>query len=168
MAILTTIARALGTYTSTGVFTDTQTLVIGGKTYTTLTTLTDTDGYVNLGADAEATIDNLVAAINLSNEGESAVGPGTDYAASTTVHPLVYAEKGSATTLVVHAKVPGAIGNLIGTTETQTNGSWGAATLASGAGGVDVAINEIRQQEQLNASVLQAFDVIDAREGVEA
>jgi len=52
-------------YTATGVFTDTQTVVIGGKTYTTQTTLTDADGNVKIGGDATEDMVNLACAITL-------------------------------------------------------------------------------------------------------
>jgi hypothetical protein len=135
----------------TGVFVDTQTIVIGGKTYTTQDTLTDVDGNVKIGGTAEACIDNLVAAINL------AAGSGTAYAASMTLNQHVTAVKGSATTLVVTAKVAGVIGNYIDSTETQTNASWGAATLASGAGHVYTAVDEILAGGQINSDVQAAM-----------
>jgi len=49
----------------TGQFTDTQTVVIGGKTYTTQTTLTDVDGNVDIGGDATEDTVNLACALGL-------------------------------------------------------------------------------------------------------
>ena len=155
MTVLSSLVRALGTLTAAGVFTDTQTVVVGGKTYTTQTTLTNVDGNVFKGADAAAGLQNLFDAINLTGT------PGTQYAAAMTINTLVRAKAVTATTLVVEAKTGGTVGNLIASTETQTNASWGAATLASGAGSLSTAISEIKEQCQLNADVIQALDAID-------
>ena len=67
MPIATLPDYATQTLTASGVFTNTQTVVVGGKTYTTQTTLTDVDGNVLIGANAEATLANLKAAINLED-----------------------------------------------------------------------------------------------------
>lgn len=147
----TALVFALGTLTSSGVFTDTQTVVVGGKTYTTQTVLTNVDGNVLIGASAAATLQNLFDAINLTGT------PGTQYATAMTINAEVFAFSVGATTLVVKSKTPGAIGNLIASTETQTNAAWGAATLASGSGNVNTALNEIIATEQLNASASQSL-----------
>lgn len=139
--------RATGTLTSTGVFTDTQTVVVGGKTYTTQTSLTDTDGNVLIGADAAATLQNLLDAINLTGTA------GTQYAASMTLNAEVRATANTATTLVVVAKTAGSVGNLIASTETQTNASWGAALLASGAGNTEDYIVSLLDLSQVNADL---------------
>src|SRR5687768_12652640 len=123
---LSAITHAAGTLTAAGTFSNTQTVVVGGKTYTTQTTLTNVDGNVAIGANAAATLQNLYDAINLTGT------PGTQYAAAMTANELVKATAVDATTLTVAAKVPGEIGNLIASTETQTNASWGAAVLAGG------------------------------------
>jgi hypothetical protein len=122
---------ATGVLTLTGLPLDTETVVISTsppstKTYTFQTTLTDSDGNVKIGADADESIANLVAAITLG------AGAGTKYAASMTLHPSVTAAEGAGDTMDVTAKVKGASGNAIATTETLTNGSFGAATLEGG------------------------------------
>lgn len=127
MTIITSVAAAQ-TLTLTGQPLNTETVVVGGKTYTFQTALTDVDGNVLIGATAEESIDNLVAAVNLE------AGAGTTYAASMTANLQVSAVKGSATTFVASALVAGTVGNLIASTETLTNGSWGGATLAGGTG----------------------------------
>jgi hypothetical protein len=149
----TAIVPAIGTLTSSGVAVDTQTVVVGGKTYTTQAALTDVDGNVLMGANAAATLQNLFDAINLTGT------PGTQYALSMTKNKQVRATAVAATTLVVTAAVGGTIGNNIPSTETQTNWAWGAATLASGAGDTDLAISQILASNQLNASAAQ--DIID-------
>ncbi len=143
-----TLTAAYGTLTASGVFTDTQTVVVGGKTYTTQTTLTNVDGNVLIGASAAATLQNLYDAINLSGTA------GTQYAAAMTANTRVRATAVTATTLVVKALTPGEVGNLIASTETQTNAAWGAATLASGAGNVSAYIDALLASCQVNAEVI--------------
>ena len=72
-------AKARGFLDLTGLPLDTETTVIGSKTYTWQDTLTDVDGNVHIGATASDCIDNLIAAIILGS------GSGTDYAASMTL-----------------------------------------------------------------------------------
>ena len=85
---------------------------------------------VKIGADAEACIDNLVAAIM------EASGKGSTYSTATTVNAECSASKASAATMDATALVAGYAGNSIACNETLTNGSWaGSATLLSG--GVD-------------------------------
>lgn len=134
--VLTDIAvaagvAATGTLTGTANFADTETVTIDAKVYTFQTTLTDVDGNVFIGVDLATSLDNLRAAVNLD------AGAGSAYAASTTLHPTVSATD-TATTVVATAKKQGTFGNTIATTETATNASWGAATLAGGAGDVHV------------------------------
>lgn len=125
--VLPANVAATSTLTLTDNPADTETVVIGGKTYTFQTSLTNVDGNVLRGADASASLDNLIAAINL------AAGGGTTYAAATTVHPTVTAAAGTGDTMVITAKVAGTGGNAITVTETLTNGSWsGAGTMAGG------------------------------------
>lgn len=109
---------------------DTQTVVIGSKTYTFQTVLTDVDGNVFIGAAATDSLDNLIAAINTD------AGVGTLYAASMTVNEDVSALAGAGDTMDVTALVVGVAGDLIATTETLTNGSWtSGATLGGGLDG---------------------------------
>lgn len=114
------VAFARGVLTLTGNALDTETVVIGASTYTFQTTLTDVDKNVLIGVDASATLDNLAAAMNLT------AGAGTTYAASTT------AQADGVTALALDGDVLGVGAGVDGsqaTTETLTNGSWGAATL---------------------------------------
>lgn len=135
---------------------DTETVTIAGKVYTFQATLTDSDGNVHVGADAEGSIDNLVAAINLSDEGESATSAGTDYAASMTRNPAVYAEKVDADTLRVTAAVPGEIGNEISVSDTlaAAGNDWDGATLAGGSGILLTWLEELLAFNQLNSEVI--------------
>lgn len=119
---------ARGVLTLTGNAANGNTVTIDGKTYTFQTVLTNVDGNVLIGADAATSIDNLIAAITLG------AGSGTLYAAATVLHPTVTASAGAGDTMNVEAKSVGTIGNGYATTETLTNGSFGAATLTGGLG----------------------------------
>jgi hypothetical protein len=120
--------HATGVLTSTGVFTNAQTITVGNKVYTTQTSLTQAEGNVLIGASAAATLQNLFNAIN-------GIGtPGTTYGQGTLPHPSVRAIAVTATTLTLESRVPGVVGNHIPTTETQTNASFGGATLSGGVG----------------------------------
>lgn len=127
---------ARGTLTFTDQPANGETVVIGSKTYTFQTTLTDVDGNVQIGATTADSIDNLVSAINLST------GAGTKYAASMTLNTQVTASEGTGLTMVVVAKTPGVAGNSIGTTDTVADASWGAATLLGGADGAAAATTQ--------------------------
>ncbi len=115
---------------------DTETVTIDAAVYTFQTVLTNVAGNVLIGASASATLDNLIAAINL------AAGAGTTYAAATTEHPTVRAYAGAGDTMVVHSRpaVTAAVGTLIATTDGMANAGnvWGAATLADGVDGTNV------------------------------
>lgn len=149
MPITTPPVYATGVLTSSGVFTDTQTVVVGLKTYTTQTVLTNVDGNVAIGANAAATLQNLMDAINLTGT------PGTQYAAAMTKNSGVRALSVTATVLNLQAKVAGASGNLLATTETQTNAAYGAATLTGGTGDPGQAVADILSTEQPNSSIAQ-------------
>jgi hypothetical protein len=105
---------------------NTETVVIGSKTYMFQTILTNVDGHVLIGGTALESLANLISAITLG------AGVGVKYAALTTLHPSVTAATGTGDAITVTAKTPGIDGNLIATTETLTNGSWGAGTLLGG------------------------------------
>lgn len=121
------IAAAHQALTTTGAFSDGETVTIGTKVYTIQTVLTNTDGHVLKGASAAVTLTNLKNAINLNGLGV----PGVDYAASTTVNTQVTAAT-TASILTVTAILGGTVGNTIATTTTAAAATWGAATLAGG------------------------------------
>lgn len=120
--------KATGTLTLSANAANTETVVIGGKTYTFQDSLTNSDGNVKVGADAAGSISNLVAAITLG------AGSGTAYAAAMTLHSTVTAAVGGGggTQATITAKAYGTAGNSIGTTETLGSGAFGAATLSGG------------------------------------
>lgn len=118
--------QAIGTLTFAANPLTTETVVVGGKTYTFQTVLTNVDGNVLIGTTASDSLDNLIAAITLG------AGSGTLYAALTTAHPTVLAVAGAGDTMIAYAILGGVAGNAITTTTTVTGGSWGAATLLGG------------------------------------
>jgi hypothetical protein len=117
---------AAGVFTLAGIPVDTETVVIGGVTYTFVDTLAVAFD-VLIGVSASATLDNLIAAINGS------AGEGSTYGTGTTAHPTVTAAAGVGDTMDVTASTGGVAGNSIGTTTTAADGSWGSPTLTGGA-----------------------------------
>ena len=134
------VAGAVAAVAATGVLTivngqnavDGETVTIGSKVYTFQTVLTNVANNVLIGADDDASCANLSAAIN------GAAGAGTTYAAYTVASTEVTAVAGT-NIATLTAVVKGTAGNAIVTTETMTQGSFGAGTLASGAGNIAVA-----------------------------
>lgn len=128
VASLTSAAiAATGTLTVTSITSaDTQTVTIGGVTYTFNTSLTNTANNVLIGGSITNMMANLVLAINAGS------GAGTNYGTGTVANPSVSATSAIGV-LTATAKTPGTVGNAIGTTETLSNGAWGASTLAGGA-----------------------------------
>lgn len=122
------IAASLALTVSAITGADTQTVTIGGVTYTLNTSLTNTANHVLIGADATAMAANLAAAIN------AGAGSGTTYGTGTVANPSVTASA-NAGVLTVTAKTPGAAGNSIAVAETLTNSAWagGATALAGGS-----------------------------------
>jgi len=122
--------KASGTLTSTGTApANNDSVTVGGYTYTYKTALTGAAFEVLIGASASVALDNLKSAVNAT------AGAGTTYGTGTYAHPDVDATTKTATTLLFVAKNAGTEGNAIVTTETSTQLSFGAGTLASGAAG---------------------------------
>ncbi len=118
-------AKALTISAITGA--DTQTVVIGGQTYTFNTSLTNTANNVLIGASAGAMGDNLAAAIN------AGTGAGTLYGVGTVANASVTAVSNGSGVVTVTAITGGTTGNSIAISETLTNGAWaGGATVLSG------------------------------------
>ena len=126
---------ASGILTLSGNAVAAETITIGSRVYTWVSTLTAAN-QVKIGTDAETSLDNLIAAVN----GDA--GAGTLYGTGTVQHELVSAQADTASTIVLNANTDGTAGNSIATTETMTAGSFGSATLTGGA----------------NASTLQGAD----------
>jgi hypothetical protein len=120
---------AAGTLTSTGAFSDGETVTIGSTVYTMRSPFVDAAFNIDASGTQAQTHENLRRAINLDGVA------GTNYGTGTTVHPDVTAAD-TATTNVITANVEGTAANLIATTETGANMAFGAATLQNGAGDV--------------------------------
>lgn len=123
--------KATGTLTLVANPGNNETVVIAGKTYTYKTALTGggaTANEVLIGADASASLDNLVAAIT------GGAGSGVAYGSATVTHTLVTAAAGAGDTMVVTSLLTGTAANAYGTTETMANAGnvWGASTLTGG------------------------------------
>jgi hypothetical protein len=107
-------------------------VTIGSKVYTFQADISaQTDGLVDIGTDADESLNNLIAAITLG------AGSGTAYGSSMTLHPDVTAAAGAGDTMDAEAKVPGIGGNSIVSTTDVTSGSWDTVTLEDGEGGAD-------------------------------
>jgi hypothetical protein len=128
----------VGTLTFAGNAVADETVTIGTTVYTWKAAPGATPFTVLVGANAAASIVNLVAAINLNGTA------GTTYGTGTTIHPTVRAHDGAGDTLVVHTKtntILTAVGTLIASTQTMTNATWAAATLADGTDGTNVTFS---------------------------
>jgi flagellin len=123
------VANASGTLTAASNATATKTVTVGATTYTYVTALsaTPTANEVLIGANAAATLSNLAAAIN------GGTGSGTVYGSPTVANASATAVAG-ATSMTVMAKTSGSAGNTVITTTTDTGITFGAGTLAGGAG----------------------------------
>lgn len=141
-----TEAKAAGVLTATGNFADAETVTIGSVTYKFSVNLSDpaVTNEIKIGADASASLDNLIAAIN------AAAGAGTTYSTGTVVHPTVSAAAGAGDTVDLTAKTIGVAGNAIATTTTAGDASFGAVTLENGA---DAVVNEVVVAGSASASI---------------
>jgi hypothetical protein len=104
---------------------NTQTVTIGGQTYTFNTVLTNTANNVLIGADITAMAANLASAINAGAGSGTTYGTGTVANASVTATSLA----GVVTLTAINA---GTGANSVATTETLSNGSFANATLTGG------------------------------------
>jgi len=166
MAVDTALERASTfiTIDADGEVTNGETIVVAGKTYTFNSTLGSSDGDVHVGADAAGHRANLIAAINLSDEGESSTGAGNDYAAAMTRNPHVHAVE-SGSTVVVYSIIPGAIGNLIPVTAGTSGVTVDNATLENGSGHLGDFFDGLFELNQINAEVATALRAFSTVEG---
>ncbi len=112
---------------------DTNTMTVDAKVYIFQDTLTNVDGNVAIGANLAASQANIVAAFDLSGTA------GTDYADAMTAHPTVDMAAFAADLSILSAKLPGAAGDSIVTTETfgPATDIFDAATLGTERAGSD-------------------------------
>jgi hypothetical protein len=156
------------TLTSTGVFTNNQTITIGGVVFTTVTSIGATPGNVLIGADAAATITNLAALIN--NPGATtAQGVALSAANQVIIQDALRlsAVATSATVLTIVGKGSGRLT----LSETQTNASWTSNVLHcyfGKKGAIDVVIQDQVDMEMRDESKQRATNILaDILYGVE-
>ncbi|MBP7341368.1 MAG: hypothetical protein KA957_03535 [Syntrophaceae bacterium] len=137
---------------------DTETVTIGAKTYAFVAALTPAEGEVLIGATLEATLTNLKNAINHTGT------PDTDYSCAE-AHPSVSATA-DATHLVATAKVKGAAGNAIATSDAEageeTHMAWAAETLEYGIDGTAAPARAICADNSYIYYCIAANTVADA------
>ena len=131
VAIAAAVAAA-GTLTSTGAFSNGETVTIGTQTYTFTSPFVNAANNIDASGTQAQTHENLRRAIN--GDGVAGVNYGTGTVANADVTAA-----DTATTNVLTARKAGTFGNTVATTETGANISFGAATLTGGSGG-DVKI----------------------------
>jgi len=139
-AIASDDAEDVGTFgilTMTDNFTDADTVNVAGKTYTFEDELTGAgDGNVHIAANISASIDNLIAAINLTTT------DSTDFSYGTTAHPvttiLATIETGDLMNLYANTNL--AAGDTLATETSTSDGSWGDTTMQDGTGAQEVKV----------------------------
>lgn len=119
-------AAASGTLTTAANYSDTTTVVVGGVTYTLLSSLVDAANNVKVGANEAATILNLRRAINASGG-----TPGTDYGTATVANPDASATDDGAHIITVTARKLGAVGNRVALSA-SADATASGATLSGG------------------------------------
>lgn len=114
------------TWSIGGNVSDGATATLGTATYTFKNTLS-APFHVKIGATAADTLNNFLAAIDLSGTF------GTEYATGTTQNAKVYARKVDASHLLITAFSGGVAGNTIASTSTGSNHSFTSTTLTGGS-----------------------------------
>jgi hypothetical protein len=142
--------QAIGSLTTTGVFSDGETVTVGAQTYTLKSPFVNAANNIDASGTTAATLDNLKRAIN----GDGVAG--TNYGTGTTVNASAYATS-TATTLDLLAKVGGTAGNSVATTETCVNAAFGAATMA---GGVATNVSVFTRTPELPSNTTLAVGVV--------
>jgi len=123
-----------GLLTFTGQANQGETVLVNNKTYTWQNVLTNVDGNVQIGATAQDSADNLIAAITLTGT------PGVDYAAAMTINSDMTAGPGippDSPLLTVEASGrlgEGFAGNGKPLQETMANASWNVPLSIDGIG----------------------------------
>lgn len=126
-----TVGTATGTLTSNNTnVSANDTVTIGTKVYTFKSSLTPTEGEVLIGGSADASLLNLIRAINHTGT------PDTDYKCAAANADVSAASSVTSHAFAVTALVAGIDGAVATTKATATTAvlSWGAATLTGGDG----------------------------------
>lgn len=156
-----TEAKATGTLTLADNPSNNETVAIGPldyeQTYTFKTSLTSATAAneVLIGADASATIDNLIAAIN------KAAGGGTTYGSDTAANSYVVAVVGAEDTMTATAKEVGTEYNDVLTTGSGGS-TWGDTNLT---GGVDAIANEVKVGSDASGSLDNLIAAVNGTAG---
>jgi hypothetical protein len=117
--VVPSAVAATASFASTGVFSNGEQVVVGSTTYTLTSPFVDAANNIDASGTTAQTHENLRRAIN--DDGIA----GTNYGTGTVANADVTATD-TATTTDITAKVAGTAGNLITTTTTCANASWGA------------------------------------------
>lgn len=129
-------AFATGTLTSDNTnVANNDTVTIENKTYTFKTALTPTEGEVLIGGSADASLLNLIRAINHSGT------PDTDYKCAAAHTQVTAATSVTSHAFTVTSILSGTAPNAYATTETSAHLSWGATTLTGGTANSEGDVN---------------------------
>lgn len=110
---------------------------------------------VSLGADISEAFANLFYAVNVSGV------PGVDYSTNTQENPVVQATQHDSSTMTVRAKVAGAPGNGIVTTETGAGLVWSlGATLAGGGEPYVTAVQMPEDVGVIDVAVISSYVIV--------
>lgn len=150
--------QATGTLTTTGAFADGETVTVGAQTYTLKSPFVNAANNIDASGTTAQTLENLRRAIN----GDGVAG--TNYGTGTAVNASAYATD-TATTLVLLAKTGGTAGNIVATTDTATNASFGAGTLT---GGTATSVSVLNRTAILPANTTLAIGAVTTRGTVAA
>ena len=145
--------QANGTLTTTGVFSDGETVTVGTQTYTLTSPFVNAANNIDASGTTAQTLENLRRAIN----GDGVAG--TNYGTGTLANTSAFAAD-TATTLVVTAYVGGTAGNTIATTELCANASFGAVTLL---GGVASNVSVFTRTAELPSNTTLAIGAVTTR-----
>ena len=157
--------HAVSVFTSSGVVVAGQTITIGSTVYTAVAGTPGAAYEVYMGADAEAFLVNLKAAINAT---VTSSGAGSLFGYGTVEHPSVVAVTSDATTITVRGRVPGTSLNTVATTETFTNGSWPDTTLGGGTGASDAGTTTGAATVTIGTTVYTFVDALSETYGASA
>jgi len=113
-----------------------ETVTIGTQVYT-WKAAPSAANEVDIGGSASVSIDNLIAAIN------NDAGEGTLYGTGTTANTDASAAAGAGDTMDLTSLIAGTAGNAVATTETMTQGSFGAVVLENGSDALTVGTNGV-------------------------
>ena len=146
-------AFATNVLTFTALPLNNETVTVGGKVYTFVTTLINIPGYVLLEPPGVGALDQTI--LNLKNAINLGAGSGTKYAASTQDNVVVNATTATSSTLTVQSDDMSAAANSSVCSETLSNGSWATPTLT---GGKDALIWTTRLAWTIAATITSVTD----------